>query len=230
MLGPWYVGDTPTTNFEVHVQRDGSDIEMDDYASAEVLLYNADGEAVEWDTEPTIDEANDVVIILPPSTSPFLSQGLHPMYLRLTADSSAVETFFVDYIQVLQIGSVQSWVTAPRVRSITGVTVTEAQLSEGQSVVELYAGRTFAGSNINQSIRQKDLGWREKAVAYQTAWQNNQPGYLNRPAIKEVNQVKNVSWIGTRTIKVKAPSLDMGEHPSYGDYKRNDDHPGWRPL
>lgn len=256
-LGPWYVGDTPTTDLEVHIQRDGTPVEMDGYASAEVRLFDAAGTEVTWDSTPTIDTANDAVLITPPASSPFGSAGTHTMYLRLTATAGGTETFFVDIIRVLQLGSPGGWASVSRVQTITGSVVTEDQLATAQGIIELYCGRTYAGSSVNASIRAKDLAWLEKAVAYQAAWMPTQPGYFGKHSVKEVSQdgaqiiyagstqannsalimlgplaaraLKNVSWMRSRTIKIKPPSFE-GEHPSYGDYKRNDDHPGWRPL
>lgn len=150
-----------------------------------------------------------------------------------------------------------SWATAADVLSVTGVTVQSVDVAYAQAVVETYCGRTFEGSEANDSIRPKDLVWLKKAVCFQAVWQVQQPGYYGRHAIKEVNQdgaqvvytgssegnnsalvmlaplaaraIKNISWMRSRTIKIKPPSYE-GEHPSYGDYKRNDDHPGWRPM
>lgn len=256
-LGPWYVGDTPTTNLVIKVQRDGDPVQLDGYASAQVLLYGPDGEAVNWNSIPTIDVTLDVVNVPAPTGSPFAKAGIYNLYLRLTASGGGSETFFATDVRVLALGAANGWATTSNVRSITGETVTEDELADAQGVIELYAGRTFAGSKDNESIRVKDVVWLQKAVAYQAVWQRQQPGYKTRHAIKEVNQdgaqiiyagssepnntalimlaplaqrsLKNVSWMRSRTIKVKAPSWD-GDHPSYGDYKRNDDHPGWRPM
>lgn len=256
-LGPWYVGDTPTTNIEVHVQRDGVDVPMDGYASAEVLLLGPTGSQLVWDSTPTVNIANDTILVTPPASSPFASSGIYSLYLRLTAMAGGTETFFATDIRVLALGVAGGWATTSNVRSITGESVTEDELADAQAVIELYSGRTFVGSQDNDSIRPKDKVWLQKAVAYQAVWQRSQPGYKTRHSIKEVNQdgaqiiyagssepnntalimlaplanraLKNVSWMGSRTIKLKAPSWE-GNHPSYGDYKRNDDHPGWRPM
>lgn len=257
MLGPFYTGDTPGASFEVHVQRDGADIALDPYSDAEVLLYKPDGTQGEWDATPAIDDAEDIVTIEPPASSPFPDAGLYAMYLRLTLTAGGVETFFVDDVRVFQLGAAIGWATSGQVRAATGETVTDADTALAQDVVEIHAGRTFAGSSTNSSIRAKDLAWLSKAVIYQAAWMVNQPGYLNRHTVKEVNQdgaqiiyagssepsnpalimlaplanraLKNLSWMGTRSITFKPQNFE-GEHPSYGDYKRNDEHGGWRPL
>lgn len=150
-----------------------------------------------------------------------------------------------------------SWASVADVTSTTGVTVDDADVLYAQGVIETYCGRTYEGSVVNDSIRPKDMVWLKKAVAYQAVWQVQQPGYYGRHSIKEVNQdgaqviysgssesnnsalvmlaplaaraLKNVSWMRSRTIRVKPASYE-GPHLSYGDYKRNDDHPGWRPL
>jgi hypothetical protein len=255
-LGPWYVGDTPTTDIEVHVQRDGADIELDVFDSAEVILFGPGGSPVSWGTSPTIDTAADVVLVAPPAQSPFETPGLYLMYLRLINGAGA-ETFFATDIRVLQMGIANGWASTADVRGITGESVTDDELARAQGVIELYAGRTWAGSVNNNSIRIKDQLWLKRAVAYQAVWQKSQPGYETRHGIKEVNQdgaqivyaspteanntallmlgplarraLKNLSWMRTRSIKIK-PALFTEDHPSYGDYKRNDDHPGWRPM
>lgn len=257
MLGPWYVGDSPTAGFVVHVTRDGNPVQMDGYTSAAILLYPPSGNQVPWGAEAVINAADDTITIPGPPGSPFGEAGVHSLYLRLTAAAGGTETFFVDYIRVVALGVASGWATADKVYTITGQTVTDDLLNEAQGVIELYAGRTFAGSKANDSIRPKDKVWLEKAVAYQAIWQSQQPGYLTRHAIKEVNQdgaqivyagsgesnntalimlaplaqraLKNVSWMRSRTIRVKPASYE-GAHPSYGDYKRNDDHPGWSPM
>lgn len=256
-LGPWYVGDTPTTNLTIKVQRDGVDVQLDGYSSAQVLLYGPTGDSVVWDSSPVIDTAADTVNVTPPSTSPFTVSGIYNLYLRLTASGGGSETFFATDIRVLALGVATGWASTGDVRSITGESVTEDELADAQNVIELYAGRTYAGSKDNDSIRPKDKIWLQKAVAYQSVWQRTQPGYKARHAIKEVNQdgaqvvyagssepnntafimlaplaqrsLKNVSWMRSRTIRVKPPSWG-GPHPSYGDYKRNDEHSGWRPM
>ena len=256
-LGPFYIGDTPAADIEVHVQRDGTDVALDPYSAAEVLLYDAASDPVTWGSTPTVDTVDDVILITPPPTSPFATVGVYNMYLRLTATAGGTETFFATDIRVLQLGVAAGWARTTDVRNTTGETVTEDELALAQDVVELHCGRTYAGSSVNNSIRTKDLVWLRKAVCYQAAWMPNQPGYLNRHSFKEVNQdgaqiiyagtsepnnpallmlaplarraIMNLSWMGSRSIKFKPPSFG-GDHPHYGDYKRNDDHPGWRPM
>lgn len=154
-------------------------------------------------------------------------------------------------------GTGGGWATVSQVTSITGVAVDAADVAYAQAVIETYCGRTFDGSAANDSIRPKDKVWLQKAVAFQAVWQVQQPGYFGRHSIKEVDQdgarviyagsaesnnsamvmlaplaaraIKNLSWMRSRTIRVKPPSYE-GPNDSYGDYKRSDDHPGWSPL
>lgn len=104
-LGPWYVGDKPTTNIIVSVTRDGVPVQLDGYATAAVLLYDPAGAPVTWGTTPTIDAAADTVTILPPSASPFATAGVYTLYLRLTTAGGAAETFEVGQIEVLTLGA-----------------------------------------------------------------------------------------------------------------------------
>lgn len=153
--------------------------------------------------------------------------------------------------------SFDSWANIASILSATGVEVDPVDALYAQGVIETYCGRTYIGSKDNDSIRPKDKVWLQKAVSYQAVWQVQQPGYYGRHSIKEVNQdgaqvvysgssegnnsamvmlaplaaraLKNLSWMRSRSIKLKPPSWE-GSHPSYGDYKRNDEHPGWRPM
>jgi len=255
-LGPYYTGDTPSP-FEVHIDRDGDAIGLDGYSAAEVLLYDPTQNLAAWTSSNTIDAEEDFVLVGSPAATPFEAPGRYQMYLRMTLTAGGVETFYIDDILVRAVGQASAWATRGETYSITGSQVTENDIDLAQSVIETNAGRTFAGSSVNASIRAKDLVWLKKAVAYQASWMPNQPGYFNRHSVKEVNQdgaqiiyagssepnntvlitlaplanraLKNLSWMGTRSIAFRSPSYE-GDHPSYGDYRRNDEHGGWGPM
>jgi hypothetical protein len=70
-----------------------------------------------------------------------------------------------------------AWASIADVAELTGVTVTDAQLLQAQSQVELRVGRTYAaGTNIGA----RDLRWLKKAVAYQVVWMLDQADLLTR--------------------------------------------------
>lgn len=256
VLGPWRVGDIPTADIDVTITRDGDEVALDGYTDAEILFYNLDGTEVDWGAEPQIDTVNDVVTIPAPATSPFATDGVYTMYIRLTATGGGVETFLAALLRVVAISG-GTWASIAQVYSIAGVEVTEQELNDAQMVVEMHCGRTAAGMGTdNTRLRDTDLGWLRKAVAYQAAWQRNQPGYLERHWVKEVIQdgtnivyassgeasnvaflnlgplaaraIKNLSWMKNRSIRLRTPTL--GRTIGYIDYKSNDEHPGWMPM
>lgn len=256
VLGPWRVGDIPAFDIDVSITREGDEVALDGYADAEILFYNVDGTEVEWGAEPVIDTVNDVVTVPPPATSPFATDGVYTMYIRLTANSGGIETFLAALLRVVALTGV-TWASIAQVYSITGVEITEQELSDAQMVIEMHCGRTAAGMGTdNTRLRDTDLGWLRKAVAFQAVWQRQQPGYQERHWVKEVIQdgtnvvyassgeasnvaflnlgplaaraLKNLSWMKNRSLRLKTPTL--GRTLGYIDYKRNDDHPGWRPL
>lgn len=254
MLGPWYVGDTPATDIEIHIQRDGVDVIISNYTAAEVLLFDIDGNAVEWNGEATLDTEENAVIVPPPATSPFAAKGVYSLYIRLTSVAGGTETSFADIIQVLAIGSQDSWATIGQVYSLTGQVVTLSNVLDAQEVVEIHCGRTFESTDL---FKARDIVWLRKAVAYQAIWMPLQPGYFERHTIKETIQdgaqvvfagsnepantglfmlaplamraLKNLSWMGSTSIKFRRPRF--GPRPlSASEYRYNDDHEGWRPL
>lgn len=256
MIGPWYAGDVPANDIEVVVTRDGSAIELDGYNDADILYFNVEGTQLDWGSEPSINIADDVVIISPPTTSPFPTDGIYTMYLRLKTAAGGQETFLATMLRVLSLTPVR-WASPAQVYSITGEEVTDQEIQDAQMVVELHCGRTAAGMGTdNTRLRDTDLGWLRKAVAYQATWQRSQPGYMERHWIKEIIQdgtnivyassgessnvaflnlgplaaraIKNLSWMKNRTLRLKTPT--MGRTLGYIDYKSNDEHPGWSPM
>lgn len=256
MIGPWYTGDIPAADIEVTVTRDGTPIPMDPYNGAEILYYDVQGNQIPWGADADIDTVNDKVIVPVPPTSPFPSDGIFTMYLRLTTSGGGRETFLATMLRVLSLTPVR-WASPAQIYNITGVEVTDQEIQDAQMVVELHCGRTAAGMGTTDArLRPRDLDWLRKAVAYQAAWQRDQPGYLERHWIKEIIQdgtnivyassgeasnvaflnlgplaaraIKNLSWMKNQSIRLKMPTL--GRTIGYIDYRSNDDHPGWRPM
>lgn len=105
MLGPWYVGDSPLADIVVSVARDGCSLELEDYASAQVVLCTPTGATVPWGVAATIDTDADTVVIPAPPSSPFASPGEYQLFIRLTDASGLTETFLAGTIQILALGS-----------------------------------------------------------------------------------------------------------------------------
>lgn len=109
------------------------------------------------------------------------------------------------------------WATVAEVTEITSVTVTDQQLALANTVIELLVGRTADAT----AIRERDLRWLKRAVAFQAAWSVDQPDLLTRTETNQQIQdgqhatfrpdshllaplarraLKKLSWKGTRSI------------------------------
>jgi hypothetical protein len=144
------------------------------------------------------------------------------------------------------------WATEAEVAEITGVTVTAERLTQAQSVIELYVGRT-EGSQVWPAAQS---GWLKKAVAYQAAWMPAQPDLLTRAGVERVSQdgatveftgdgqhlaplakkaLRRLGWRGTRSIytpPVRGGQYAGNYYPAaegVGGVRDFADDP-WRPL
>lgn len=162
--------------------------------------------------------------------------------------AGAEATAAVELVTVIAPDSVSggAWATVSDVLAATGVTVTTATLALAQSVVELYANRTYAASD---GVTTRDLHWLRMAVCYQAAWQPSQPGYMtatrgvktyaqdgmsvSHASVAEITlaplalrALRNLTWWGTRSIAGKSgrpPATDFLNEAS-------DVFHGWTPL
>jgi hypothetical protein len=121
---------------------------------------------------------------------------------------------------------VDAWATPQQVIDITGVTVTDAQLLQAQSSIEMLSNRIF---DDTARIRTRDLYWLRKAVAYQAAWLKGQYDLHTRLDANQVQQdgvvasltdkamllgpeakqaLQRCSWMRSRTIHVRSPFVD----------------------
>jgi CTP:molybdopterin cytidylyltransferase MocA len=145
-----------------------------------------------------------------------------------------------------------AWATEAEVLSITGVTVTAAQLAQANSVITIFANRT---EEATLSVR--DLYWLKQATCWQAAWQKDQAGYTTRHAVTEVTQdgmqlvytnadtpdlasvtlaplaqraLKNTSWKGSRTVRVTpVPQDSLSVNTNYR-LESNDNLFPWQPI
>lgn len=143
-----------------------------------------------------------------------------------------------------------AWATTDDVSTITGITVTSAQLAQAHGVVELHAGRTQ--DQPTDTMRARDLGWLKRAVCWQAVWQKEQAGYTTRVSATRIAQdgvdvtlgpaggelaplaaraLRNLSWKGTRSIRVAHPGRALA-HPDLIDYASDysDGTHRWTPL
>jgi hypothetical protein len=121
---------------------------------------------------------------------------------------------------------VDAWATPQQVIDITGVSVTDAQLSQAQSSIEMFSNRIY---DDTARIRTRDVYWLRKAVAYQAAWQKSQYDLHTRLDANQVQQdgvvaslnatamvlgpeakqaLQRCSWMRSRTIHVRSPFVD----------------------
>lgn len=140
------------------------------------------------------------------------------------------------------------WATAADVLNMTGKTVTEAQVSQAEAVIIIQVNRTPSAS---AAFSPRDLYWLKSAVCFQAAWMPDQPGYLQRQAADSVSQdgvtvvqtkewqitlspvaaraIKNLSWKGARTVRMKRPSGMDGRDGRFLN-EQDDQYESWEPF
>ncbi|MET8826096.1 hypothetical protein ABZX40_13570 [Streptomyces sp. NPDC004610] len=142
---------------------------------------------------------------------------------------------------------VNAWATAQQVIDATGVSVTDAQLAQAQSDIEIFSGRVYEDT---PRIRQRDLYWLGRAVARQAAWAAGQFGLETRLDATQIQQdqvsstltgdglvlapmaaraLKRVSWMRSRTVHIR--SAIEGSGPLVGNplSDASDDSLVWAP-
>ncbi|MFD5089326.1 hypothetical protein ACFWMR_01900 [Amycolatopsis thailandensis] len=139
---------------------------------------------------------------------------------------------------------VDTWATVADVLKFTGKTVGEDKVTMAQANIDLVAGRLPADA---ERIGDRDQHWLKLAVAYQAAWLTAQPDVFERLDVRSTGQssasgeegwlqlapfakwaLKRVSWLGSRSLRVKAPYEGSdAQRVVYGD----DNDPGtWVPI
>lgn len=140
-----------------------------------------------------------------------------------------------------------AWANASDVINATGVTVTEQQLAQAQSDIEIFSGRIYPDT---PRIRPRDLYWLGRAVGRQAAWLAGQFGLETRLDATQTQQdgvsntltpdglvlapmaaraLRRVSWMRSRSIHVRAPIEGVGP---VGNFlaEGNDELESWTPL
>jgi hypothetical protein len=143
---------------------------------------------------------------------------------------------------------VNAWCTVQDVIDATGVAVTDQQLAQAQSDIEIFTNRIWLDS---ERIRLRDLHWLGQAVARQAAWLAGQFGLETRLDATQIQQdqvsttlqgdglvlapmaarsLKRVSWMRSRTVHIR--SAIEGAGPIVGDALTDgsDDHLYWAPY
>lgn len=142
-----------------------------------------------------------------------------------------------------------AWATAANVLALTGKTVTDAQVAEASAVIDIYANRTESASG---GMSPRDLGWLQRATAFQAAWMPLQPGYHQRNALAQITQdgmqivyskewqislaplaaraLKNLSWKTDRTVRIESVTIPSGSAGQRFLYEDGDPYTDWQPL
>lgn len=140
-----------------------------------------------------------------------------------------------------------SWSTPTQALNWTGETVTQPELDRAAGVIELYAGVVL--EQPEASISAVDRRWLAQAEAYQAVWMRGKPGYLTQReshtstsadgvsvqrqadsqamlAPLAARTLKNLSWLGTRSVNHGGPPRPKGSFLS----EEADQFNTWTPL
>lgn len=143
---------------------------------------------------------------------------------------------------------VDAWATPQQVIEVTGVTVSDVQLTQAQASIETFCNRIYADT---ARIRTRDVYWLGRAVAYQAAWEVGQFDLNTRLDATQVQQdgvvasldtramtlgprakqaLQRCSWMRGRTIHVRSPFED-GQR-GYGSVlsDASDEQFTWTPM
>jgi hypothetical protein len=126
---------------------------------------------------------------------------------------------------------VTSWSTPAQALSWTGEELDQVELDRAGAIVELYAGVTL--DQPADSISAVDRRWLAQTEAYQAVWMRGKPGFLTQReshtdtsadgvrvgrasdsqimlAPLAARCLKNLSWLGTRTVNHAGPVRPKG--------------------
>jgi hypothetical protein len=145
--------------------------------------------------------------------------------------------------------TINAWANSADVSEITQVEVDDAMILAAQGIVESVCHRTYK----QVLFKKTDIGWLRKAVAYQAAWMSFQPDLFFRTgttntsgdgismtvATKADNYlaplagraIKNLSWMRSRSVRVRTPFLDGSSSTTPLDPSLADDsNLPWDPM
>lgn len=145
-----------------------------------------------------------------------------------------------------------TWASVADVVAITGKTVTQTQLAMANSVIEIFARRTYGFAMAdpqNPHVGTRDLEWMKRAVAHQAAWMLSQPDFFSRLDVTTITEgrkaiglkeqtlllapmarmaLSRVSWQRTRSIHVRSPFMDgLSPISADPDSAGNDFYDSW---
>lgn len=95
-----------------------------------------------------------------------------------------------------------TWTTAEQATAITNQTLTDADLSAANAIIEIWVGVV---PDIKDRLRPRDVRLLEKAEAFQAAWMKYKPALLERSDTDRVVQDTLQYEKGDRDMHVLAP-------------------------
>ena len=139
------------------------------------------------------------------------------------------------------------WATAQQTLDMTGVTVTDTQVSQAQTMVEL-----FSGVDESYALRGRDVRYLRMAVAYQAAWIKGQIDVTTRTDVSQVTQdemsftyanqdapvlaplarqaLKRLSWKTSRSVMVQRLIDTVTPMDPTMAFLTDEDCSGYRPM
>lgn len=134
-------------------------------------------------------------------------------------------------------------VTVAEVLSETGVSVSESNLSQASSHIEIFINATPA---VSAALSPNDLHWVQTAIKWQAAWLKDQYDITARNGVRNISQdgvsaqfqsahslllspfasrtLKNISFMGWRTIRrqkyshPRLPAFTSERHDQFDDW------------
>lgn len=146
-----------------------------------------------------------------------------------------------------------AWAIPADVAALTGITATDAQVSQAQGVVELLADVT-EDATIAGNISTKNHRLLKQAVAYQAAWITQHPDAFTNMDVTAVSQdqvsatmahanavilsplakrcIDRLSWRRIRPLRIRAAGTgpSIPRYLNFSSAVMDDNDPRWRPL
>ena len=161
-----------------------------------------------------------------------------------------------DLVTVLSAAA--TWCTIDDVLLLTGKTVSDAQLQQAATVLELHLGRTYQELVANPDggtlkVGRRDREWLRRACAYQAAWMLAQPDMYQRLDMDPVAKsgvrgfvlkgdalllaplarraLQRVSWLRSRSLHIRTPFQDgIGPLSPNAVAEANDAYEPWAAM
>lgn len=96
-----------------------------------------------------------------------------------------------------------SWATAVEASALTGLNITQSELTIAHGLLEIWVG-VVEGDRLD-NIKTRDLGLLKKAESYQAAWMQSKPALFERSDVDQVIQDSMQYMKGDQDTHVLAP-------------------------